>query len=101
MSRLRHKGRDCSGKRLASGGPVRGDWGVPGYADGGRLSSREREQMPKSDFVYPGARRYPIPDEAHARNALARVSQNGTSAEKRRVRAAVRRKYPGIEIGDK
>src|SRR5699024_11412436 len=34
--------------------------------------------------------------KAHARNALSRVSQHGSPAEKKRVRAAVRRKYPSI-----
>jgi hypothetical protein len=33
---------------------------------------------------------------SHARNALARVSQHGTPAEKKQVRAAVAKKYPGI-----
>ena len=36
---------------------------------------------------------------AHAQNALARVSQHGTSAEKAKVRAAVHRKYPSMGKG--
>lgn len=52
--------------------------------------------MPATSFVFPGERRYPINDTAHARNALARVSQFGSAAEKAKVRAAVHRKYPGI-----
>jgi len=43
------------------------------------------------------AGRYPIHDEAHARNALARVSQFGTTDEKAKVRAAVKREFPDIE----
>ena len=43
---------------------------------------------------------YPIPDESHARNALARVSQHGSEAEKAKVRAAVEKKFPNIKIGE-
>lgn len=43
-----------------------------------------------------GVAKYPIHDKAHARNALARVSQHGSTAEKRMVRAAVKRKFPAI-----
>jgi hypothetical protein len=61
--------------------------------------------MPSSSFALPGkgtgksgkgAGSYPINDASHARNALARVSQNGTAQEKAQVRAAVKRKYPNI-----
>lgn len=61
------------------------------------LTSKKRKSLPESSFALPG-RRYPIHDEAHARNALARVSQNGTPEEKAKVRAAVRRRYPGIHM---
>lgn len=72
---------------LAHGGMVRMDQG------GNVLDAHARGQIPQHDFALPG-RRYPIHDENHARNALARVSQNGTSAEKKRVREAVQKKYP-------
>jgi hypothetical protein len=51
--------------------------------------------MPASSFALPG-KRYPINDKSHARNALARVSQHGSKAEKAKVRAAVKRKFPSI-----
>jgi len=54
------------------------------------LSGRQRKSLPGSQFVFKKDRRYPISDKAHARNALARVSQHGTSDEKARVRAAVK-----------
>ena len=69
------------------------------------LSAHERESLPHSDFALPGrgkgpkgagAGSYPIPDKAHARNALARVAQHGSSKEKAEVRSAVHRKYPDI-----
>jgi hypothetical protein len=69
------------------------------------LSSKRRQSLKSSQFALPGkgegkggkgAGSYPIPDESHARNALARVSQFGSSAEKATVRAKVSAKYPGI-----
>ena len=60
-----------------------------------KLSAAARNKISGSDFALAG-RRYPIEDKSHARNALARVSQHGTSKEKSMVRAAVHKKYPGI-----
>lgn len=61
------------------------------------LTGRGRKQIKRSNFAIPERRAYPIHDIAHARNALGRVARHGTSAEKRRVRAAVRRKYPSLK----
>jgi hypothetical protein len=60
-----------------------------------KLTSKARNALPKKDFALPGGR-YPIEDASHARNALARVSQHGSSEEKARVRAKVHSKFPGI-----
>jgi len=62
------------------------------------LTTKKRKALPKGSFAIPERRAYPIHDKAHARNALARVAAHGTPAEKKRVRAAVRRRYPGIEV---
>jgi hypothetical protein len=70
-------------------------------AEKGRLSSDARNALPDSAFVFPETRSYPIHDKTHARNALARVSENGTPEEKAKVRAAVARRYPGIGARDK
>lgn len=43
-----------------------------------------------------GADAYPVGTKARGANALARVEQNGTPAEKAKVRAAVKAKYPGL-----
>lgn len=76
-----------------------------GYKSGGVLSAKQRQSLPKSSFALPGkgegpkgagAGSYPIPDESHARNALARVSQHGSSEQKAKVRAKVKAKFPGI-----
>jgi hypothetical protein len=60
-----------------------------------KLTSKQRKKIPGKDFALPG-RRYPIEDKAHARNALARVSQHGTASEKAAVRRKVAKKFPGI-----
>lgn len=62
-----------------------------------KLSSKARKALPKDDFAIPSQRAYPIEDEAHARNALARVAQHGTPAQVAEVRAAVHKKFPGIK----
>ena len=36
------------------------------------------------------------PNKAHARNARARVAQDGTPAERKKAKAAVKKKYPSI-----
>jgi hypothetical protein len=61
-----------------------------------KLTSRRRKGLPKKSFAIPGKRKYPIHDRAHASNALARVSQHGSSSQKKVVRAAVCRRYPGL-----
>lgn len=66
-----------------------------------RLTASARKALPKQDFALPQKRQggkggYPIPDASHARNALSRVSQNGTPAQKAEVRAKVHAKFPSI-----
>jgi hypothetical protein len=61
-----------------------------------KLTYEERERLPKKSFVFKKKRGYPIEDESHARNALARVSEFGSEEEKEKVRSAVHKKYPGI-----
>lgn len=41
----------------------------------GKLSSKQRNKLPKSDFGLPGEGKYPMPDKSHAKNAKARASQ--------------------------
>lgn len=61
-----------------------------------RLTTKRRKSLKRSAFALPGKRAYPIMDKSHARNALARVSQFGTPAQKKAVRRAVKRKFPSI-----
>ena len=58
------------------------------------LTTEARNKIPEGQFAIPEERKYPIEDRAHARNAMARVSQFGTSSEKARVHSAVHSKYP-------
>lgn len=66
-----------------------------------RLSTKRRKSLPKGSFAVPSKRKYPIDTKARARNALARVSQHGSSAEKAAVRRKVKSKYPSIKVGGK
>lgn len=58
------------------------------------LSDKHWTKLSKKSFALPDERRYPIPDEAQARNTLARVAQIGTPAEQNKVRAAVHERPP-------
>jgi hypothetical protein len=62
-----------------------------------KLTAASRKRISSSNFAEPEDRKYPIEDRSHSRNALARVSQHGSEAEKKKVSAAVHRKYPSIE----
>lgn len=62
------------------------------------LTAKGRKRMKASSFALPGKRKYPISDASHARNALARVAQHGTPAEKAKVRRAVKRKFPSMQV---
>jgi hypothetical protein len=70
-----------------------------------KLTYKARQKLPSKSFALPGKGTgkkgkgpgsYPIPDKTHGRNALARVAQHGTPAEKATVRAKVHRKFPDI-----
>lgn len=40
-----------------------------------KLTSKERNKLPKSDFGLPKQEKYPMPDKSHAANAKARATQ--------------------------
>ena len=67
-----------------------------------KLNAAERKALPAKDFANGKGKNgtsgsYPIPDENHARMALAMVSKYGSPADKKRVRAAVHAKFPNID----
>ena len=62
-----------------------------------RLSTKARNALPASAFAGPD-RSYPIENPSHARNALARASQNASPELQTKIKAKVRRKYPNIHV---
>lgn len=40
-----------------------------------KLTTEQRNDIPKKEFGLPGERKYPMPDRSHAANAKARASQ--------------------------
>lgn len=63
-----------------------------------KLTTKKRNSLPKTAFVFPQSRSYPIHDKSHARNALARASGK---PEESAVRRAVMKRYPEIDAGEK
>lgn len=71
-----------------------------------KLSAGARKKLPRSSFALPGRGQgpsgtgsgsYPIPDESHARNALARSSGKSVHAT---VAKKVKAKFPDIKVSD-
>lgn len=62
-----------------------------------KLHAAERNKLGKGTFALPSKRKYPIPDEAHARSALSYASRSDTEGEYATVRAAVLKKFPGLK----
>ena len=72
-----------NGKRLAGGKAIpKGDFALPGAGPGGKDA-------------------YPVDTAGRARSALSRVAANGTPAEQAKVKAAVRAKYPSVQVDGK
>ena len=69
--------------------------GKRGGGEMGKLTARGRKQIKTKNFALAG-RKFPIHDRAHAKAALSMVGAHGTAEEKRKVRAAVHRKYPTL-----
>ncbi len=68
-----------------------------------RLTTEERDRLKDKDYALPEERAYPIPDLEHGEKAIqlgARAVKAGTlSPEKyRRIKAAVKYRYPEIDI---
>jgi hypothetical protein len=66
-------------------------------AEGGDvLDANARKHIASKNFAEPAQHKYPIHDIEHARNALARVAQNGTPEEQEVVRRQVHAHYPSL-----
>ncbi|HVX90869.1 MAG TPA: DUF6582 domain-containing protein [Candidatus Paceibacterota bacterium] len=64
----------------------------------GKLSAKQRNALPSSEFAEPGQRKYPLNNPAHARNALARASQHASPELRAKIKAKVRARYPNIAV---
>jgi hypothetical protein len=64
-----------------------------------RNTKAGRKRMSAGSFGLPAQKKYRIDDPAHARNALGRVAQHGTPAQKAQVRKRVAAKYPSVKVG--
>ena len=68
-----------------------------------KISYKQRKRLKDDDFAYVATvngkkvRKYIIKDLSHARNALSRVSQFGTSKMKKLVRSKVYERYPQLK----
>ncbi|HVA63351.1 MAG TPA: hypothetical protein VNF74_06485 [Terriglobales bacterium] len=63
------------------------------------LNTKERNRLPKGRFGLPQVRKYPIPDAAHARSALALAARFATPEQRGEIERNVHRLYPRIKIG--
>lgn len=61
------------------------------------LSYKARKHLSDKAFALPKKRKYPIEDEAHARNALARA-HFASPQEQATIKAKVKRRYPSIQV---
>jgi hypothetical protein len=73
------------------------------------LNAAERRALPNKDFVFPGKGEgpegkqrgaYPINDKKHARAALAMAAAHASPEKEAKVKAAVKKKYPDIEVSE-
>jgi len=64
-----------------------------------RITAARRKALPKSKFALPEKDGYPVDTANRARNALSRAAQNASPSEQARIRAKVKRTYPGIKVG--
>lgn len=65
-----------------------------------KLTAQERDNLPASEFADSKDRKYPIPDQNHAKDALARVANKSEKLQKN-VDSKVHDKFPTIDKGDK
>jgi len=64
-----------------------------------KMTAKRRNHLPKSAFALPSKRKYPIPDLAHARAALAYGARRDTAGAPSTIRKAVYKKFPSLKPG--
>jgi len=74
------------------------------HTEHGELSTADRKQLPESVYAFPNARKEPLTDASHVRNAMARFDQvKGVSDEERdqafaNIQAAA--KHFGVDMAE-
>lgn len=71
---------------------------LPAKVNARRNTKTGRKAMGDNNFGLPAQKKYRIDDAPHARDALGRVAQRGTPAERKQVQSRVARKYPSINV---
>ncbi len=62
-----------------------------------KLTAKKRNRLKKSTFALPSKRKYPIPDKAHARAALAYVKRKDTDGSFSTISRKVYKKFPSLK----
>jgi hypothetical protein len=79
-------------------------WEPCDFEMGGRLSAAEKASLPETCFAFPWARKEPMTDAAHVRNAIARFDQvEGVTDDERDIAFANIQKaadYFGINMNE-
>lgn len=60
------------------------------------LTTKVRDALPDSDFIFPDTREYPYQDADHARSALSLGAQHETGSRLATIRSKVHARYPDI-----
>jgi len=65
------------------------------------LSAKRRKALPRSAFVYPKQRKYPIDTKKRAAAAIAYGARHNTFGNVNKIKAAVHRRYPSMKKNKK
>lgn len=66
-----------------------------------KMTAAKRAKLPPSSFGLPAQKAYPLDTPKRAQSALGRAKSNATPAEQSQIRAAVKRKYPAMQVTGK
>ena len=61
------------------------------------LTTKQRNKLPPSKFVFRKERKYPIPDIAHARSALSYGKRYLSAGKYRYLKGVVFKKFPSLK----
>lgn len=65
------------------------------------ITARKRKSLPRSAFVYPAKRKYPIDTKQRARSALRLGAKRNTYGSAATIRRKVYKRYPSLKPGAK